>query len=236
MPSDFLIFLIFSSVGVSQFLLVLFFWLEQRKIGRKIDELNSPNKFRGQEYGEKGWGILHSAIKQSQSIVGQAELESVKTMADAKYSASEMEKKYEQELALTADEIKKAFLSEVAKASSEYKNYLTDLANQASEAQNGLDLRIKDKIDGLFDRFDQNLFKEMAVTSDKSLKQSELLLDDAKRKIEEYKKMKMDLLEHDISEIVERTTELVLGKKLSMSDQSDLIYESLERAKKEKLI
>ena len=45
----------------------------------------------------------------------------------------------------------------------------------------------------------------------------------------------MAALDANILAVVEKTVDTVLAKKLSVSDQADLVYEALEKAKAEKL-
>lgn len=56
------------------------------------------------------------------------------------------------------------------------------------------------------------------------------------KSLEEYKTGRMKALDENITAVVEATVEKVLGKKLSLTDQTDLVYEALEKAKQEKLI
>ncbi len=47
-------------------------------------------------------GIIHRAIKKAQAIVGQAELEGIKTVAASKFQTRELEEKFEKQMAETA--------------------------------------------------------------------------------------------------------------------------------------
>lgn len=58
----------------------------------------------------------------------------------------------------------------------------------------------------------------------------------AKKAVESYKTARMAEIDAKAPEIMEAATSEVLGKKLKLSDQMDLIFEALEKAKKEKLI
>jgi len=55
----------------------------------------------------------------------------------------------------------------------------------------------------------------------------------AKKLIEEYKQQRLEVVDENLIAILEKTLNITLGKKLTLSDQTQLIYEALEEAKKE---
>jgi len=63
--------------------------------------------------------------------------------------------------------------------------------------------------------------------------QVEAEMEAAKKEISEYRLRRMAIVDEHIIDILEQVTSKVLSKKLSVADQSDLVYKSLEEAKTE---
>jgi hypothetical protein len=57
-----------------------------------------------------------------------------------------------------------------------------------------------------------------------------------KRALTDYQRIRMAQIEENLAETIQRAAELYLGKKLDPETHMELIYESLEKAKREKLI
>lgn len=92
------------------------------------------------------------------------------------------------------------------------------------------------KTQNLFDRFEQNLSDFLIQTQQKSTYTVDLEMQAARNLIDTYKRQQLNLIDEHIIAVLERTLSLVLAKKLSLSDQVDLINEALEKAKAEKFI
>ena len=76
----------------------------------------------------------------------------------------------------------------------------------------------------------------MVQTESKTATSIELELKASRELIETYKTQQLKLIDENIVAMIEQTINIVLGKKLSLKDQLDLIYEALEKAKIEKFI
>lgn len=80
-----------------------------------------------------------------------------------------------------------------------------DTAASVTEVARGLDKVLRDSVEGEFTRISNEL--------------------------SQYRAARMNLVDERILSLIEETTEIVLQKKLSMQDQADLVYRSLEDAK-----
>lgn len=174
---------------------------------------------------EKSANLLSQAIKKAQEMLTQAELESIKTVSDQRVGVRKME-----------EEIEKTFSRQVFTAQNEFIKYLQDLRRNSEEAQSLSQEFIQQKINSLFDRFEQNLASFLTQTEQKSISSIDLEIKAARELIETYKQKQLELIDENIIAILERTLGLVLAKKLSIKDQIDLVYEALEKAKVEKFI
>lgn len=200
--------------------------LKKLFLGKKKswEDAGNPLKYTN----DKGYGILQKAYKQAQVILGRAELESVKVLADSKVVAKNLEAKYEEKLAQTTDQLNKA--------QQDYNTFLNDLKNQAQQTQLLNQEFTKQKTNELFEKFEANLAQFLTSTEQKSVMSIELEMRASKQLIDTYKQQQLALIDENIIAMLEKTLSVVLAKKLSLKDQMDLVYEALEKAKVEQLI
>ncbi len=95
---------------------------------------------------------------------------------------------------------------------------------------------MKDRVNMLFEQFEQNLSSFLTETQTHSTEAITLEIQAARNLIETYKKQQLTAVDENIIAMLERTLSLVLTKKLSLKEHTDLVYESLEKAKAEKFI
>lgn len=180
--------------------------------------------------------ILRKAYKKAQKILGQAELEAVKVVADSKVFAQQLDGRYEGQLQKTAEKLEKSLDSQLGRAQQEYGVFLDDLKTQAQQTQLLNQEYTKQKTSELFEKFESNLANFLTQTEQKSVASIELEMRAAKQLIDTYKEQQLALIDENIIAVLEKTLSVVLAKKLSLKDQMDLVYEALEKAKVEKLI
>lgn len=185
------------------------------------------NFLGGKNYNQedKGFDIVRDAMKKSQAMLGDAELEGIKTVADARVKTNKLEAKYEAQLVLMA-----------VKAEAEFTKLLQDLAVRAEQSQLLLENAMKQKTEEIMERFEKNLATFLSSSEYQGITAINTEITQVRKAIEEYKKAQIQAVDENIKAIVEETIAKILGKKLTLDDQMDLIYKSLEEAKKEKWI
>ena len=177
------------------------------------------------EQEKKNWSVLHRAIRKAQELTGAAELEGVKTVARAKYYTRELETAYEREFRQGAMRAIKDFESELAALKQEYGKLAAELRAESREAQ---ETKIKEM---------NSLVDDALLGFTKGLGElSELESKRAGEEIEEYKKTRLAQVDQSAAAVLEETTKIVLGKKLPLAEQENLIGEALEQAKAEKFV
>ena len=124
----------------------------------------------------------------------------------------------------------------LAQTEQQFKTYLQELATAAQGSLTGREQLIEQKINQLFESFEENLSSFLTQTQQQSVKSVELEMQAARQLIQTYKQQQFKLIDENIVSMLERTLSLVLVKKLSLKEQIDLVYESLEKAKAEKFI
>ncbi len=206
------------------------------------------------ELDPKSYELLHQATKKAQAILGMAEIEGIKTVADARVEAHKFEQQYTQQLqdfikqteqdiskniAGTDGQFEKSLqkvTQDSAAAEQQFQKFLDDLKVQSQQVEQlVLDLT-KQKVNVLFEHFEQNLSDFLTTTQQRSVASVELELQASRQLIETYKQQQLALVDENVVAMLEQTLSDVLAKKLSLKDQVDLVYEALEKAKADKFI
>lgn len=188
-----MILLIVLVVALAQVLMVVYFFVASKQ--QKQEKLPTTTK---------DWDLIHNAIKKSQAIVGEAELEAIKETAEARVQTG----KYEDEIInITKQEMVRAgeaFKAELRKQTELIKTMSTEETKRSLEEFRG--------------QLEKNLLD---------------IQNNFARELGAYKTQKEKAIDQHGEEIIERAVELYLGKKLSRAEQMQLIFEALEKAKTE---
>lgn len=207
---------------------ILFYLREYNK--RRILE-SEGDKFL-QEIKEKGWDTLHQSVKKSQEILEEAELEGIKVVAGSEVETSKLENDYSTKLSQSLE----ASQRNIDEAQNRLVQFMTDLQKRSEEFEEASKASGEERINQLFDRVENKLSDFLVQTTQKTSSSIELELKASRELIETYKNQQLKLIDENIVAMMEQTLSLVLGKKLSLNDQLDLVYEALEKAKTEKFI
>lgn len=183
--------------------------------------LREYNLRRKNQFQEKGVEILHDSIKKSQAILGAAELEGIKMAAETKLDTQKLEAQYQKRLEETQEQL---------------MQYMAGLQERSKEFEEASQKAIQDRINQIFANLEERMGQFLITAESKTTSSIELELKSARQLIETYKSQQLKLIDENILAMMEQTLNLVLGKKLSLKDQLDLIYEALEQAKGEKFI
>lgn len=185
-----------------------------------------------QNFREKGLETLHDSVKKSQDMLGQAEIESIKVVADTRVETGKMEENYKQ----TLDEVAKQSQVAVQDAQNNLLVFIQQLQKQAAELERFSQEETKARINQIFGTMEDRLSDFLVSTEQKTLSSIELEIKSTKELLENYKNAQLKAVDENVLAIMEQTLSVVLGKKLSLKDQLDLIYEALEKAKGEKFL
>lgn len=158
-------------------------------------------------------------------IVNQANIKAQAILGKAVQTEMQLQEVQSQE----AKKLQTAMEERFNQAFKEYENYLDQTREKAG-------VILTQKTQTVFDRFEQNLSDFLIQTQQKSTYTVDLEMQAARNLIDTYKRQQLNLIDEHIIAVLERTLSLVLAKKLSLTDQIDLINEALEKAKAEKFI
>lgn len=214
--------------GLIVFISILLY-LREYNLRRKLE--SEEDKFL-ESIKEKGWQTLHQSIKKSQAILGQAELEGVKVVAEGRFETKKLEEEYSKKLSDLLNQSQQA----IASSQAELIQFMASLKIRSTEFEEVSRKIGEQRINQLFERLENKLADFLVQTEQKTTSSIELELRAARQLIDTYKTQQLKLIDENILAMMERTLNIVLSKKLSLKDQLDLVYEALEKAKVEKFI
>ena len=113
---------------------------------------------------------------------------------------------------------------------------MADLQKRSAQFEQSSQSATQQRISELFERLEQKLSDFLIQTEQKTTNSLELELKATRNLVEGYKAQQLKLIDENIIAMMEQTLNIVLGKKLSLKDQLDLIYEALEKAKIDKFV
>lgn len=118
----------------------------------------------------------------------------------------------------------------------QFSLFLQTLAQEAQKSQATNWEGAKQRVNELFESFETKLADFLLQTEQKMMLSVDLELKSARQLIDTYKVQQMNIIDENIVAMLEKTLSLVLAKNLTLKDQMDLVYESLEKAKTESFL
>lgn len=165
---------------------------------------------------KKGEGLLRNAIKKAQALLGHAETESIKFIAQSKYEIKDLERKYKVEM----DVLEKSLEESIKKT-------------------------VKERVELGFAGFESQLARVLGDETERfrkaygdELSRIRESYDGVKTEVESYKQAQYNRVNAEVVGVLEKTLSDALGKKyrLDVDGQTDLVIETLQKAKGEKFI
>lgn len=196
------------------------------------EKTNLENEKQLEEYKQKAFDILHQSLDKSQQMLGEAELESIKVVSDTKFYTKKAEEKYQTELKNVITQSEQAIME----AQKELVGFIHKIEEKSESLEQFSKEEAKTSINQIFTKLEERLSNFLVSTEQKTISSIELEIKSARELIENYKNAQLKLIDENIIAMMEQTLNTVLGKKLSLKEQVDLVYEALEKAKVDKFI
>lgn len=178
--------------------------------------------------------LINTASQQANSIVTQAHVEGIKLATQEAMETKLYEQQYHEKLELLMKQLSETVTTNMEQVRLQFETYVKTAESKLEASQGAIESEMRTKVNGLLLNFEENLASFLANSEQKSFDAVNLELKSAKQMIESYKTQQLGLIDENIVAILERTLQLVLNQKLSLTNQVDLVYESLEQAKSEK--
>ncbi|MEK7127115.1 MAG: hypothetical protein AAB838_00125, partial [Patescibacteria group bacterium] len=182
-----LILILLLGICFVQFILI-FIFLEK---GGKPADLSAGRQDKTEE---KSREIIHSAVQKAGEIIGEAEIEGIKTAAATKLRTTGFEKDYEEKLDAAVD-----------KSQRELARIVTEHVNSTLSG------------------FDLKLAQTIAKIEDDRLKSAAARADEAQIEIDKYRNDITAKIDDNIAEILETAIFKIVGKKLTLKDHMEIV-------------
>lgn len=174
---------------------------------------------------EKSLGLLNRAYKKAQNIIGQAELSGIKMRAESKLETRKQASEMSAGIATAANKVEQMLYKSADKANSQFQEFLDDLKAKGEKEEETIVADSRKRVD--------DYVVKLQTDMSNSLKTD---MEQMQKSVEDYKKTKLAAMDANFLAVAERALEILLNKKMSLSDQVELVNEALDKAKQEKLI
>lgn len=198
--------------------------------------------------------LVNQAEKDASKLVEDSKLFTAKTTQDFSQQLNQYLQYEEKQTGQAAEVVEKTiqekeeefarFLTHLSsvmdnKTEASVKNFaafLEQLKQESQKAQATNWEGAQQRVNALFESFETKLADFLLQTEQKMMLSVDLELKSARSLIDTYKVQQMNIIDENIVAMLEKTLSLVLAKNLSLKDQMDLVYDSLERAKTESFL
>lgn len=177
--------------------------------------------------------LLSSSSKKANKIITNAELRAIKLLAKEKLSSARFVMEYESHVKDLESSLKNRFDKSLADAQGSYDRFINDIEGTMKTKMEENEKNLETRADYFLNQSQSSLNALVSDVHDKVGTQIEKEMVAVRAAVEEYRQRRIKIIDENIIEILEKTLRIALGKKMSLSDQSELIFKALEEAKKE---
>ena len=170
--------------------------------------------------------------QKSIQMLNAAQMAETHVISEGNYATQKLISEFKTEL----ENLIKTSSTSITSSQDQLIKFMRDLQKRAAEFEEASRKATEQRINQIFERLETKLSDFLIQTEQKTTSSIELELKSTRELIETYKAQQLKLIDENIISMMEQTISLVLGKKLSLKDQLDLVYEALEKAKIEKFI
>jgi len=181
---------------------------------------------------KKQYEMSAQTRQKSMQLLTAAEAAETQVLAEGKFATQKLEQEFKAKL----ENLLAGSGKSVIEAQNELVRFMQELKKKSEEAETVSKSQREQRINALFEGLETKLSDFLIQTEQKTTTSIELELTSTRQLIETYKNAQLKLIDENIIAMMEQTLNIVLGKKLTLKDQLELVYEALERAKIDKFI
>ena len=204
--------------------------------GRMMRDLKSDHTKNEEFTGEakvKTNEIIQRATADAAKIISEARASGLKFVADEKMSTADFIQKYAQSMQKIEDTFREQINQSAQRADASFATLVTELQKTLEAHMKANEATFAQKTDVIVEKTQELVGKFTAEIQEKIRGQVEAEIAAARKEIAEYRTRRMAIIDERIIDIIEQVMQVVLAKKMSVADQSDLVYKSLDEAKEE---
>ncbi|HSW47660.1 MAG TPA: hypothetical protein VLG67_01125 [Candidatus Saccharimonadales bacterium] len=222
LPFDYITILADSAILV----FVAYYFFRFNKIEKKLEEKENKSDI---EYHK----VVDDAFAKERKIIEDATGEAQHIIQDTKYITSSSKEDVDEALAKMIQDIHKDTLETARQFMENYKSSLSQISMRSQadfqEVAKGLAEGLRGEVEAF-----ANSTRQLELDLQKQVKDfHDNLLPNIEKELDEYKKVRMKQTEQTITSIVQKASQEILNRSISLDDHEALIIESLEKAKRE---
>jgi len=166
-------------------------------------------------------------------IIENARKKATQIIADTNILNDSLQKQFDEQIRNLSSDQTKSFEEEAVRLLQDYKKSLGEIKDKSIKTVSNISKDIEITTESELKDF-KEIIKEETYASQKIVeKKLEESFEQAKQQIEAYKKNEFKKIDDKIYEIINRTSEIVLGSSLPIHEHEKLILAALEKAKEE---
>lgn len=210
---------------------LVWFYEKYHHLSNTLKDLKTKAPDFARESSQK---LMDEASAKAGTIISTAEMDALKIATEKSIESGLMAEQTAKLINANFKQLADTLTARLDESAKTYNTFVGDAENKIATSQAQIEAGMRTKVNELLFNFEQNLSGFLSSSEQNTLEALNLELRSARQLIESYKTQQLALVDENIVSVLERTLDLVLKEKLSLRNQLDLVYESLEKAKTEK--
>ena len=198
----------------------------------KKNERSKPSDLFSPYY-EKSETVLHDAQIKANKILTNAELKGIEFIAKQKLAMDKLIAELDVQIKSLEEKLIVELKASMDKTEKSYQDYLSVLEENLKHQEMQNQRFFQEKTQKMIDNSQQIMSAFILDINAKVKRQIDEEFALVKNELDLYKKHRMEVINKNIIDILEKTLEQTLVKKLSLSEHSEIIFQALEQAKQE---
>lgn len=212
------------TIAITQVIVLLLMNLQNKKRDKE-------EKVEGME--QKSWEVLHDAQLKANKILNNAELKGIEFISKQKLDVAKIQDEYIKSIKDLQINLTNTFTQSMDRADKSYQGFLGILQENLRHQELKNQQIFEEKTNKVIESAQSTMTKFIVDVNSKVSRQIDEQLKVIGNELELYKNHRMKIIDKYISDILQRTIEETLGKKLTLDEHTDLIFQALEKAKSE---
>ncbi len=211
---------------------------------REFKKSHNPDEEAVKKLRLKSEEILRGALERANLILASAQKKGVDIIAKEEKTGSTLSDEYSKHLGAVQESLQESFERTANDADKALEEYLTQVGKTVADHMDQNEKILSDKaavmteqarkaLDDMRGRTEGSIEKLTKDTQEMVRSEIDKELAMAHDELTEYKARRMKMIDERIIQMLEDVIKVTLEKKLSLVEQSELVYRALEEAKRE---
>jgi hypothetical protein len=199
----------------------------------EFKKTHNPDEEALKQFKLKSEDILRKSIQQANVILTDAQKKGVDILASEEALGQGLSEEYAKHLASVENAFKEQFDKSADSAEKAYNDFIVQVGHVVNERIDKNEKLLAQKSDDMIKQAEAEISIMTQRTQEAVKGEVDKQLQSVKEEIDEYKLRRMKMIDERIIQMLEDVIKVTLEKKLSLVEQSELVYRALEEAKRE---